>query len=434
MDNRLRTTPATKVSQYTYAYNKSGNRKSMATLTGTHAYTYDRLYQLTKAAYPSGYPFYATTFNYDALGNRSSTVSGSTTSYTSNSLNQYTKTGAKANAYDLSGNLTSDASFTYTYDYENRLTGASKSGTTAGYTYDPFGRRISKTVNGKVNTFLYDGDQVIAEYTSSNNLITKFVYGPGIDEVVKGLSSKGTVPEWFYHYDGLGSVTNLTNSSGTIIESYSYDVFGKPLIKNQAGAIISSSSLGNRYLFTGREFDSETGLYHYRARAYSPALGRFLQRDPIGYSGGMNLYSYVENNSVNWIDPLGLDSYFINYQLIDDRHLPTNEYLSHTYLALTDNGVVTDTISWGNGGKGRWFHNDPQDMKIAQEAISSRKGSQWQGNESLDYFVLAEFNKVKSSVSDYFLFSNDCKENAIKLMRKAKEAKKAEENERRCTK
>lgn len=102
---------------------------------------------------------------------------------------------------------------------------------------------------------------------------------------------------YYYHFDGLGSVIALSDTNAVIQERYSYDVFGEP---NR------TSDVNNPYLFTGRRYDGETGLYYYRARYYAPDIGRFLQVDPVGYVDGLNLYTYVGNNPVNQIDPKGL--------------------------------------------------------------------------------------------------------------------------------
>jgi RHS repeat-associated protein len=131
-------------------------------------------------------------------------------------------------------------------------------------------------------------------------MIFKYIHGPGIDEVIS--MTKGGA-SYYYHYDGLGSVTSLTDSTGATSEAYSYDTFGQPS---------ATSTIGNRYMFTGREYDSETGLYYYRARQYDARMGRFLQRDPVGYAAGVNLYGYCYNNPVIFTDPLGLDILVLN--------------------------------------------------------------------------------------------------------------------------
>jgi YD repeat-containing protein len=211
---------------------------------GDHSlHSYDNIYQLTDLDYSDSTYI---DFVYDSLGNWSTVNdNGTTTTYltTGNDLNQYDQSGVNSPyndnvyTYDDNGNLTSintDGSpgdeVTYTYDSENRLISVD-SGSTTTYTYDHAGRRVSKTDSSDIVTkYVYDGDQVIAEYDDHTTpdtfvLVRKFIYGPGIDEPIcmiipAGQTNAGT---YFYHFDGLGSVVALSNTSGIIEASYSYD-------------------------------------------------------------------------------------------------------------------------------------------------------------------------------------------------------------------
>ena len=171
------------------------------------------------------------------------------------------------------------------------------------YTYDYLGRRIQVNNNGTITNYIYDGNRVIAEYDNADNLICEYVYGNSIDEVLFMMKDSNF---YYYHYDGLGSVRAITDSSEAIIETYTYDVYGRPTIYDATQTEITDSQFGNRYYFTGREFDKESGLYYYRNRYYDPKLGRFMSPDLLGPVDGPNLYTYVNNNPENWVDALGL--------------------------------------------------------------------------------------------------------------------------------
>lgn len=235
-------------------------------------------------------------YDYDLVGNRE--IADGVT-YTPNNLNQYTQAGATNYGYENNGNLTNDGTNTYTYDEENRLTTVNNSLHTAQYAYDAFNRRVSKTVDGITTYFIQDGDREIEERDSSGVLLADYTFGDSIDEV---LTMNRGVNTYYHYYDGLGSVTELTDASGTLVENYTYDPYGL--------SSITLSTVGNPFQFTGRRLDDESGLYFYRARQNDPTIGRFLQRDPIGYTvDSLNLYEYAMNNSVRYTDPFGLYQY-----------------------------------------------------------------------------------------------------------------------------
>lgn len=163
------------------------------------------------------------------------------------------------------------------------------------FKYDPAGRRIYKQSTSGTTIFVYDGPNVIETVNSTGGVVARYTQSLDTDEPFAETLS-GTVS--YYEQDGLGSVTSLTASNGSLAQTYTYDSFGI--------TTTSSGSLTNSFRYTGREFDTETSLDFYRARYYDPSVGRFLSEDSLRFSSeAFNFYDYVSNNPLVFSDPSG---------------------------------------------------------------------------------------------------------------------------------
>jgi RHS repeat-associated protein len=280
-----------------YAYDNAGNRTTKANKLNNVAeqYVYDAIYQLQQVTHGTST---TESYTYDAVGNRLTSLS--MPSYGYNSSNELTSATGLSYTYDNNGNTlskTSSGALTqYTWDFENKLSSAilPGSGGTVTFKYDPFGRRIQKSSSGGTTNYLYDGANSIEEINSAGAMVARYTQANGVDEPLAQIRSGATS---YYEEDGLGSVTSLSNSTGSLANTYLYDSFGN--------LSASTGTLTNPFQYTGRDYDPETGLRYYRARYYDPAIGRFINEDPIGLAGGPNLYAYVGNGPTQFTDPDG---------------------------------------------------------------------------------------------------------------------------------
>ncbi|HCE67305.1 MAG TPA: hypothetical protein DER40_07235, partial [Geobacter sp.] len=335
-------------------FDKVGNRKDRITPSSTTTYRYDPLYRLEYAYTPGSTTYYQDQFGqvtqvviptiredylYDEAGNRTIGPGAKDTAYLPNDANQMQHGRMFSYTYDNAGNqktrslsampIGMNKSWEQNWDLDNRLvkveitantlkrrlsppnyinTATVTDNRTVTFKYDPFDRRIEKTVTitsdgtvtngGGTWSYLYEGDNIAVEYyTPTGGTVEKtwYTHGAGTDE---HLAMERGGQYYYFLQDGLGSITTITDAGKNVVQSYEYDSFGmaKP-----------STGFRNVYQFAGREYDRETGLYFNRARYYDPMEGRFIQKDPIGFAGGdVNLYNYVGANPVNRRDPKGL--------------------------------------------------------------------------------------------------------------------------------
>ncbi|QRR30587.1 RHS domain-containing protein [Pseudomonas simiae] len=281
-----------------YDYDKAGNlTRLLDTRKGEHHYHYDPLNRLTRADQER--------FGHDPASNLlmqdrpgPDIVAG----------NRLMIQGDHHYDYDAFGNLIRERRgkghqlvTEYRYDCQHRLIGIKKpNGQTASYRYDPFGRRISKTVDGITTEFFWQGDTLIAEHHADRH--RSYLYEPNTFRPLVLLEGFGPKETETFHYqlDHLGTPRELTASDGKIVWSAHYRAYGE-ITRLDIGKV------DNPLRFQGQYFDEESGLHYNRHRYYNPDNGRYLTPDPVKLAGGINAYQYV-TNPTGWVDPLGLST------------------------------------------------------------------------------------------------------------------------------
>ncbi|MFH0803339.1 MAG: RHS repeat-associated core domain-containing protein [bacterium] len=296
---------------FQHTYDNIGNRtsKTVTDAQGQHVwgYSYDALYRLTKETYPDTHDV---VYTYDSNGNRLSRAENEESiNSVYDATDQLLSAGAISCHWDGNGNLIrkteGNATTNYTYDNENHLVQITlPDGTMESYGYNGDGLRVRKTTGGIQTNYLLSGSDVLKEETSGQGgpPSTYYILGGSMAGplALKQEVGGGTV----FHYpltDGLGSVIMLTDENANVTDAYAFDAFGNTLSLQEP----PQNTTYNPYRYTGQQSESASGLVYLRNRYYDPSIGRFLSQDPIGFSGGMNMYAYCGNNPGNLVDPGG---------------------------------------------------------------------------------------------------------------------------------
>ena len=370
------------LSQFSYTYDANGRVVASTGPEGSLSYAMDTNGQLLSVTGSR-----ADNYSFDANGNRTSnsTAAG----------NLLLNDGQYSYTYDLEGNQKtktriSDGQMTeFFWDYRNQLTKAMVKDANGvllkelRFTYDVEGRRVGSWVDadgagpeepGQVWT-VFDGVNPYMDFDGDGELQTRYLYGPGIDELFARIGT-GEDPQW-YLVDRLGSVRQIVDGAGTILDEISYDSFGNVLSE-------TNSEQGDRFKFTGREYSPELGIYYYRARWYDPSEGRFISQDPIGFSAGdANLYRYLGNAPGDATDPEGLEGWWNPFSWGQEEWQAFGGSFSDSYDSTTS-GLA---YAWSG------------DQQLLDEAYRLGPFGQTERNPGLQKWVWVSFGVSATSVS-----------------------------------
>lgn len=296
---------------FTYSYDTLSRRTSLQRPNSvTTSYEYDQANRLTrfkhqKANEPAIEDFQYSFNQEDELSSISSlfslpTIATNQSASVADNNNRIASFGDATFNFNALGETVSKSvagvgNTVFDWDHRGRLVKATlPNGQEITYKYDAANRRVSRTSSGTTTQFLYDMMDVVLDINSDGSKIDYLNDPLNVDEKLRQFStSTGAL---YFIQDHLGSTIALTAVNASVIERFKYDAFGKS----------SNNSSLTRYLYTGREFDNALGLTYYRARWYDHQQGRFLTQDPLGITGGLNLYEYVTSSPINWVDSFGL--------------------------------------------------------------------------------------------------------------------------------
>lgn len=276
-----------------YAFNQVGQRildeRVSAQGTVIRNFGYDSQRHLTNSKRVQGHQVTGQTYEFDDNDN---IVVKSGTNFSVNADDQLTRAGTVHLGYNPAGQAIAVQPKNIRYAFNDQIKSITYSGTSVQMLYDGNGQRVAKTVNGQTARFLWNGSEILKEYAPDGETKAEYLLGRGREAIKTNGAWK------FYLRDIQGSTLALANRQGQITDTYEYSDYGETISR--------TGNSYNPFLYTGQELDSELGMYHLRARHYSAPLGRFLARDPIGHSGGANLYAYCGGDPINFSDPSGL--------------------------------------------------------------------------------------------------------------------------------
>jgi RHS repeat-associated protein len=334
-----------------------------------------------------------------ATGTNTIAVVGTDVSSNATTQNyQVTVSGTAATySYDSNGNLTQrvegGVTWTYVWDAENRLkwvcntTPCTEAASVGSFKYDALGRRVEKVAGGVTTSYTYSERDILREGTSTGTSL-KYIHGPAFDEPLAHEDGAGALT--YYHADGLGSIVKTTNSAGSVLTTRRYDAFGNLEL-----------GVSNGYSFTGREWDTETGLYYYRFRYYDAKTGRFITEDPLGFNADINFYRYAFNDPVNLIDPMGLDVQICTRQA---KNMPSG--VPHSVVFPTNRKPTTG----------------PGTGPCMASGFGPAKGIGWQGGAIHDEPICDEYGNQSPAFTCSTVSTSDCVEKCVE--RKIAQSKK----------